>query len=45
LLDLLGPDDDWELHAYGDGPGDYAMLGAAHHAYLRDGDDFSPWRP
>lgn len=45
LLKLLGPGGDWELHAYGDGPGDFAMFGAAHHAFLRERDDFAPWRP
>jgi phosphatidylglycerophosphatase C len=45
LLAWLGPDQDWELYAYGDSPGDYAMLGAAQHPFLRTGDKFSPWRP
>lgn len=43
LLELLGPGETWELYAYGDSPGDYAMLGLAHHAFLRSGDGFSRW--
>jgi phosphatidylglycerophosphatase C len=45
LLDLLGPRENYELHAYGDGPGDLALLAAADCAFLRRGATFEPWRP
>jgi phosphatidylglycerophosphatase C len=44
LLALLGDREKWELHAYGDSPGDTPMLALADRAYLRRGDTFVPWR-
>lgn len=43
LLRLLGPRDTYELHAYGDGPGDFALLAEADCAFLRVGRRFKPW--
>jgi phosphatidylglycerophosphatase C len=43
LLRLLGPRDRYELHAYGDGPGDFALLAEADCAFLRVGRTFKPW--
>lgn len=45
LLALLGPRAGYELHAYGDGPGDFALLAAADCAFVRQGREFQPWRP
>lgn len=44
LLRLLGPRDGYELHAYGDGPGDFALLAEADCAFVRTGRAFRPWR-
>ncbi len=44
LLRLLGPRAGYELHAYGDGPGDFALLAAADCAFVRTGRAFQPWR-
>lgn len=44
FLRLLGPRDGYELHAYGDGPGDFALLAEADCAFLRVGRTFKPWR-
>lgn len=44
LLRLLGPRDGYTLHAYGDGPGDFALLAEADCAFLRVGNAFQPWR-
>jgi phosphatidylglycerophosphatase C len=44
LLRLLGPRENYELHAYGDGPGDFALLAAADCAFVRHGRGFKPWR-
>lgn len=44
LLRLLGPRDTYTLHAYGDGPGDFALLAEADCAFLRVGRVFQPWR-
>jgi phosphatidylglycerophosphatase C len=44
LLRLLGPREGYELHAYGDGPGDFALLAAADRALIRVGREFHPWR-
>lgn len=44
LLALLGPRDSFELHAYGDGPGDFSLLASADHAWVRTGTSFQPWR-
>ncbi len=44
LLALLGDRPSWEIHAYGDSPGDRAMLAEADVAFLRRGRDFRPWR-
>lgn len=44
LLPLLGPRENYELHAYGDGPGDFALLAAADCAFVRAGRSFKPWR-
>lgn len=44
LLRLLGPREGYELHAYGDGPGDFALLAAADCAFVRVGRAFHPWR-
>lgn len=43
LLALLGTAEPWELYAYGDSPGDYAMLRVAHHPFLRTGRSFAHW--
>jgi len=43
LLRLLGPRDTYELHAYGDGPGDFALLATADCAFVRKGREFQPW--
>ncbi|MEY2878226.1 MAG: hypothetical protein RLZZ15_606 [Verrucomicrobiota bacterium] len=45
LLALLGPRERYTLHAYGDGPGDFALLAAADCAFLRVGPAFQLWRP
>ena len=45
LAALLGPRAGYELHAYGDGPGDFALLAAADCAFVRTGRTFLPWRP
>lgn len=45
LQRLLGPREGYELHAYGDGPGDFALLAAADCAFVRVGHTFQPWRP
>ncbi len=45
LLARLGPRDGYELHAYGDGPGDFALLAAADCAFVRKGHAFQPWQP
>jgi len=44
LLRLLGPRENYELYAYGDGPGDFALLAAADCAFVRHGRGFKPWR-
>ena len=44
LLAALGPRDSYELHAYGDGPGDFALLAEADRAFLRVGPTLQPWR-
>lgn len=44
LLRLLGPREGYELHAYGDGPGDFALLATADRALMRVGREFRPWR-
>jgi phosphatidylglycerophosphatase C len=41
---LLGPRDGYELHAYGDGPGDFALLAEADKAFIRIGNTFHAWR-
>jgi HAD superfamily hydrolase (TIGR01490 family) len=43
LLRMIGDKNACELYAYGDGPGDFAMLAAADHAYVRSPDGFAPW--
>jgi phosphoserine phosphatase len=43
LLPLLGPRDRYELHAYGDGPGDFALLAEADRAFIRVDHAFQPW--
>lgn len=43
LTALLGPRADYELHAYGDGPGDFALLKSADFAWVRGGGTFRPW--
>jgi phosphatidylglycerophosphatase C len=40
---LIGPRDTFELHAYGDGPGDFALLRTADFAWVRRGETFQPW--
>jgi phosphatidylglycerophosphatase C len=45
LFALLGPRENYELHAYGDSPGDYEMLAAADHAWMRGRDGFVRWSP
>lgn len=45
LLARLGDRAAWELHAYGDGPGDFALLAEADCAFLRVGEIFRPWKP
>ncbi|MBC7368269.1 MAG: HAD-IB family hydrolase [Undibacterium sp.] len=45
LLNLLGDRSQWEVHAYGDSPGDHEMFATADHAFIRRGDEFVPWRP
>lgn len=42
---LLGSPDEYEVYAYGDGPGDFAMLAMADHAFIRNGPGFRPWQP
>jgi len=44
LLSMIGDKNACELHAYGDGPGDYAMLAVADHAWVRGPRGFAPWR-
>jgi len=44
LLQMIGNRDAWELHAYGDGPGDHAMLEEADRAWIRTPAGFAPWR-
>jgi phosphatidylglycerophosphatase C len=43
LLRRLGPRDTYTLHAYGDGPGDFALLAEADCAFVRVGPSFRPW--
>jgi phosphatidylglycerophosphatase C len=43
LLRQLGPRDTYTLHAYGDGPGDFALLAEADCAFVRVGPSFQPW--
>lgn len=43
LLALLGPRENYELHAYGDSPGDHEMLAAADHAWMRGPGGFVRW--
>jgi phosphatidylglycerophosphatase C len=45
LLRLLGDRSQWEVHAYGDSPGDHEMFAAADHAFIRRGGKFVKWRP
>jgi len=45
LLALLGPRESYELHAYGDSPGDHEMLAAADHAWMRGPGGFVHWSP
>ncbi len=44
LRRLLGPREAYELHAYGDGPGDFALLAEADCAFVRAGPAFRAWR-
>lgn len=41
---LLGDRAAYEVHAYGDGPGDFAMLASADRAFIREGCGFRTWR-
>jgi len=43
LFALLGPRENYELHAYGDSPGDHEMLAAADHAWMRGPGGFVHW--
>lgn len=43
LFALLGPREGYELHAYGDSPGDHEMLAAADHAWMRGAGGFVRW--
>ena len=43
LLRLLGDRDAVELHAYGDGPGDFPLFQEADCAFIRSGSSFQPW--
>lgn len=43
LFALLGPRETYELHAYGDSPGDHEMLAAADHAWMRGPGGFARW--
>lgn len=45
LFALLGPREGYELHAYGDSPGDHEMLAAADHAWMRGSGGFVRWAP
>jgi len=45
LFALLGPRGGYELHAYGDSPGDHEMLAAADHAWMRGPGCFVRWSP
>jgi len=45
LLAMLGPRDAYELHAYGDGPGDHGLLALADHPWLRTPAGLVAWRP
>jgi phosphatidylglycerophosphatase C len=41
---LIGQRDGFELHAYGDGPGDFALLRTADFAWVLHGETFQPWK-
>jgi HAD superfamily hydrolase (TIGR01490 family) len=43
LLRMIGDRQSCELHVYGDGPGDFAMLAAADRAFVRGRNGFEPW--
>lgn len=45
LRRMIGDRSGVELHAYGDGPGDFALLAMADRAWLRGDGGFEPWRP
>ncbi|HVS51203.1 MAG TPA: HAD-IB family hydrolase [Opitutaceae bacterium] len=44
LLRMIGDRHGCELHVYGDGPGDFAMLAEADRAFVRGRGGFQPWR-
>lgn len=43
LLHMISDRNACELYAYGDGPGDFAMLAEADHAFVRSPGGFAPW--